>query len=769
MALFRRRFSTSRSGALLVACAAVACGSDATGPGQTASIASLTIENAPDTLLTRQSVRLQAVARALDGTLLTDRALTWTTSAPEVASVSAGGMITALAAGTATVRVVGEGISDSTQVVVHSLALRHVFTSGSISCGLEADGAAWCWGAVGATGFGNGSLDSTASPVPQRAALGHMYSSLALLQHGACGIETTGGVSCWGANESGQLGDGTTIARGTPAPVPGLGSVVQLAAGDAHVCARTGAGGVFCWGSNAAFQAGQLVRSNSPSPQAVALPGPAISVSAGALHTCAQVGTQAFCWGSDASRQLGHDTTYDRLVPVLAANGAGVSRTWEAVDASNDHTCARDTGGALFCWGILPGQGDNDTLAWWPIPRLPGVSATAIAGGWFRQCAITAGADLWCSGQTFPTVRRALGTAAVGVAVGAEPACVLLGTGSVRCETGWRASDSLVPMNLPGAAMQLAGSDESVCALLSDGAVFCWHTYDLIPTPVQVFSGVPAAGVFANSGSRVCIIASDNTVHCRRGGGETTEPTGGLAFTALGVGDAHTCGITSAGAAWCWGANQVGQLGDGTTQDRATPVQVQGGHAFVGITAGWHQSCGATAGGQIWCWGMGSWGQLGDDHRDESAKPVLVSGAPTFTSVTAGGISGCGLDGAGVPWCWPINYRTPGIRQVGGVSGITQLTVSSGACGLIPDGSMLCWGYDDGSFGRGAYDATEASAVASGNGIRFTEISRAYGTACGIAVDGATYCWGNNYAMAVGGPDANAWLVTLPVKVYGSP
>ena len=166
---------------------------------------------------------------------------------------------------------------------------------------------------------------------------------------------------------------------------------------------------------------------------------------------------------------------------------------------------------------------------------------------------------------------------------------------------------------------------------------------------------------------------------------------------------------------------------------------------------------------------MGSWGQLGDDHRDESAKPVLVSGAPTFTSVTAGGISGCGLDGAGVPWCWPINSRTPGSRQGGGVSVSTQVTVSSGACGLIPDGSMLCWGYDDGSFGRGAYDATEASAVASGNGIRFTEISRAYGTACGIAVDGATYCWGNNYAMAVGGPDANAWLVTLPVKVYGSP
>jgi alpha-tubulin suppressor-like RCC1 family protein len=752
----------------VAAAAIVACGDEPSGLGDNTPVAAVTIRDIPGPLLIHQRVKLEAQLFDRQGNALADRQVAWESADPAVASVTAGGALTAGAPGTALIRATVEGIVDSVLLTVRALQLAHVYVGTSLSCGLEETGEAWCWGNVGAAGYGNGSADTARRDVPSRAAVGHLFASLALARASACGIELSGGVVCWGENRSGQLGDGTTTAHDAPAPVGGLTGIVQLTAGESHFCARSGAGGVSCWGSNDGLQTGESVRGIVTQPRPVLLNGPATDISAGPGHSCAVVAGHGYCWGADFVHQLGHDTTYNRLVPTLAATGDGVSRTWVEVEASNGHTCGRDVGGAVFCWGLLSGEGDNDTLSWLPMRRFETVVATDLAGGWFVQCAVSGQQTAVCGGRTFPQLTLAATGPVALAAVAGSQACVLQAGGAVACELGTGSRGSLTDVPLPAPATQLVASDQEACALDNLGAVYCWATWDAL-VPQQVFAGATQTGVYGNSGSRVCAIAQGGAVSCRSsfGGAETIEPTGGVALVSLAVGDDHTCGVTAAGAAWCWGANAYGQLGDGTMTDRAAAVAVQGGHAFTRITAGIAHTCGLTAAGAIYCWGYGSQGSMADDHRDESAAPVSVDGTPDLTLLGTGTSGGCGLDGAGAAWCWPISYEVPTGHQVGGATGLITLTAT---CGLRSTGEMLCWGSNSGWFGDGTFGTTAETAVAGGNGLRFAAVSFGpAGTACGIALDGATYCWGNASGTSLGSPEASGELATLPLKVYGSP
>ena len=746
------------------------CGDESTGPDDLAPVASLAIAPIPDTLLTRQRLRLAVEAFDRQGSLLSDRPVVWESADPALVSVTAGGVLTAVAPGTVEITALAEDAVDTVTVTVRALSFEHMYAGSSASCGLEASGDAWCWGRVGTAGYGNGPLDTTRMDVPIRAASGHSFSTLALGNGSACGVETSGGVVCWGQNDSGQLGDGTTTARGTPAPVGGLTGIVELAAGASHFCARSSTGAVSCWGSNEWLQGGQPARGILTRPASVTLGGPASRIMAGYAHTCALTVGTGFCWGTDAARELGNDTTYDRLSPAPAATGDGASRTWSEVEASNGHTCGRDTTGAMFCWGVIEGRNDNDTLVWSPARRLPDIAATDIAGGWFLQCAVSDQQVVWCDGRTFPKVELAASGPAVSAVVAGSEACVLQTDGAVECEVSNTPRGTLTRVPLPAPAVQLTASDNGACALDEVAAVHCWSTWESL-VPHQRFEAHAVTGVYGNSGRRICVTTQSTTVSCRSSFDEdveTTEPTGGVDLVSLAVGDNHTCGLTASGATWCWGTNDHGQLGDGTLIDRSTAVAVSGGHVFTQITAGYAHTCGLTADGAIHCWGYGSSGAMGDDKRDGSAAPVDVDGVPDLTWLTAGIYGGCGLDAAGSAWCWPESFSVPGANQVGGATGLVTIT---GPCGLRPDGEMLCWGDNwSGWFGDGTYNVRRETAVPGGDGLRFSEIGFSlFGTACGITLDGANYCWGSAIGTSLGSPDGNGEMATLPVKLYGSP
>jgi alpha-tubulin suppressor-like RCC1 family protein len=123
----------------------------------------------------------------------------------------------------------------------------------------------------------------------------------------------------------------------------------------------------------------------------------------------------------------------------------------------------------------------------------------------------------------------------------------------------------------------------------------------------------------------------------------------------MAAGYDHTCAITGAGATQCWGLNEYGQLGDGTTSSQTTPSVVAGGHTFAGITAGLRHTCALDGSGKAFCWGSNSLGQLGDGTTDSHSVPVAVAGGLSFAYLKAGELSTCGVTSDGVAYCWGDN------------------------------------------------------------------------------------------------------------------
>jgi alpha-tubulin suppressor-like RCC1 family protein len=219
-----------------------------------------------------------------------------------------------------------------------------------------------------------------------------------------CVVTGAGGVRCWGANESGQLGNGTHTDSSKPVDVTGLKSgVVAIAAGGKHTCALTTAGHVKCWGSTTG---NNPTNSNVP----VDVPGlgsGATAIAAGGLHACAITsGGGVKCWGTNGEGELGNGSTTDSDSPVeVSALTKGVSAL--AVGSTDDylptHTCALISAGGVKCWGPNgEGQLGNGTTTDSSRPvEVSGLNSgiTAIAVGGSHTCAITKQRGLKCWGD----------------------------------------------------------------------------------------------------------------------------------------------------------------------------------------------------------------------------------------------------------------------------------------------------------------------------------------------------------------------------------
>ena len=257
------------------------------------------------------------------------------------------------------------------------------------------NGSLRCWGYNTSGQLGDGTLDARAAamPVPSLSA---GVTSISAGRDYTCAVTTGGGVKCWGANTFGELGDGTRVARTTPADVVGLTSgVVALGSAEGRTCALTAQGSVKCWGSNqqGALGDGTNVAFRTTPVDVLGLSSGVATLSVGNFHACVLMTTGTMrCFGYNAFGQLGDGSLTNRA-PAVDVQGLGGNPS--SIEAMGYHTCAV-VAGVGKCWGQSTFGQIGDPLAG-SNPRLPvtvvllGSAVSMFAGADYSTCALTAG------------------------------------------------------------------------------------------------------------------------------------------------------------------------------------------------------------------------------------------------------------------------------------------------------------------------------------------------------------------------------------------
>jgi alpha-tubulin suppressor-like RCC1 family protein len=252
------------------------------------------------------------------------------------------------------------------------------------------------------------------------------------------------------------------------------------------------------------------------------------------------------------------------------------------------------------------------------------------------------------------------------------------------------------------------------------------------------------------------------------------------------TGGRHACALLLNGGARCWGANGNGQLGDGTTTDRHTPVAVQGLPLNIAqIAAGGTHTCALLTDGSVWCWGSGGKGQLGDGSTSGSSTPVAVTGLPASVQIAVGGNlfggdSSCALTSAGEAFCWGWNAAgqlgngtttdsDAPVPVTGLTSGVLAIANNGGnACAMLASSQVDCWGDNSvDELGDGSSGGMSTTPVTvSGLTTLGTSISANNGAAaCALNAAGQAECWGWNTDGQLG--DGSTTDSDTPVPVQG--
>jgi alpha-tubulin suppressor-like RCC1 family protein len=293
-------------------------------------------------------------------------------------------------------------------------------------------------------------------------------------------------------------------------------------------------------------------------------------------------------------------------------------------------------------------------------------------------------------------------------------------------------------MDAPDLVSLAAGSTHT-CGLDAEGRAYCWGS----DRDGQLGLGVEAT---ERCGGLPC----------------ATRPTlvaGGLRFRMLTGGDRFTCGVADDGTGYCWGLNDLGQLGTAADQDDCvdahcsrTPIPVANVPELAVVSAGTFHACALSAAGKAYCWG---WVPSTRALNPQFLPDAIPMGEDlAFAQLDAGGLHTCAVTGEDAAYCWGIDAMGAGptlresdepLAVAGGWSFTAVASARYTSCGLDPDGAAYCWGPNgNGEVGREPVGSTVRfdQPVEASGGLRFSSLAGGSGSYCGITTEGSTVCWG---------------------------
>jgi alpha-tubulin suppressor-like RCC1 family protein len=550
----------------------------------------------------------------------------------------------------------------------------------AIACGEEHtvavknDGSVWTWGRNGSGQLGDGTTQTRTAPT-QVVGVSGVIAIAAGLGH-TLALKSDGTVWSWGANESGQLGDGTTNSSVTPRQVPGVVGVTRIGIGRQTSFAVRSDGTAWAWGSNL-----------QPRPMLVGGVPVAADMKGGPMFALVGGDGSVWTWGTSDASWLGHPVGANPMVPARVPGLPAIA----ALATGSSFTIAVAADGGTYSWGANErGQlGIAQQLSRTAPSQVVGVvGVRQVAAGGRHSLALRDDGTVWAWGQTT-------------ISAGSSSAGIVGGLANV-------------------VQLSAGGSDaggQSSAAVRSNGALYTWgdNTQGQLGRPAEGSSAslVPAA-----------VALSD----VRR----------------VSAGASHMLAVRGDGTVWAWGANQSGQLGPASPDFcggpnvpcARNPIQVPGLTGTVAVAAGGAHSLALRSDGTVWAWGDNSQGQLGDGTTANRAVPAMVPGLPPIAEIAAGGGAFTCQDVSSAPdghsvarandgsvWTWGANLsgavgdgsyaRRQVPRPVAGISNAISISAGGRHTAIVgADGTVLTFGCSEyGQLGDGTVASRSAPVV----------------------------------------------------------
>jgi len=548
--------------AVLVACViGTSCGSEegAVGPDTGPVIGSVIVSPESSDVWVGYNRTFNAAVRDTSGSNLTGFTVIWASSNRAVAEVDSTGRVNGVAEGTATITASTGSVSGSATARVVFAPVRDVFLSfqsDTIEIGdstvafviainevgdtvvdrdpvfFSADTSVatvdTLTGVIASVDVGSVTIRAGVDGEPGGAILNVVarYTQVAAGFENTCAISVRGLALCWGAPHASahQFGSDVpnVVALDMKIDAMSVGHT-QARSGGVHACGVATGGAAYCWGSRWEAMGGGLGVSEVTITPLAVLGGLSFTgISAGSGPTCGGLAdSTTYCWRHDIYGLFGSGTQERSDVPILAANGMRLSK----ISAGDLYTCGIGADTLAYCWGSM-----------WPND-VADVSSTPVAVD---------------ANQKFASI---------------------------------------------------AVAPDHVCALTPEGEAYCWG---------WGYLGRLGDGTQNGSATPIPVV--------------TTQT-----FAALGVGAKHSCGLTTGGEIYCWGHDEWGQLGIGSTtlehgDFEMSPVLVEGGHTFSSLSVGAYHTCAVGGDELLYCWGRNDRGRLGDGSTTARSTPTLVFG-----------------------------------------------------------------------------------------------------------------------------------------------